>query len=81
MIKDWNREDLQGQVFHFQNSLRPFIAIKDNAWKNSFLDLNEGISYTLYELLEIEGLRFYEEEDNEDFMDVDVVGRLKWDVG
>lgn len=80
MVKDWNREDLQGKVFHFKNSLRPFIEIKDGAWDNFFLDLNEGIFYTLYELLEVEDLRFYEKEDGEDFMGVDVVGRLKWDV-
>ena len=81
MIKDWNRENLQGQVFHFQNSLRPFIAVKSCEWINFFLDLNEGIFYSLYELLEVEGLRFYEKEDDEDFMGVNVVGRLKWDVG
>ena len=78
MIKDWNREDLQGQVFHFKNSLRPFTAIKDGAWDNYFLDLNEGIFYTLYELLEAEGLRFYEKEDDEDFMGVKVAGRIEW---
>ena len=81
MIKDWNRENLQGQVFHFKNSLRPFIAIQDGAWDNYFLDLSEGIFYTLHELLEVEELRFYEKEDDEDFMGVDVVGRLEWDVG
>lgn len=81
MIVDWNREDLRGQVFHFKNSLRPFMAVKNCAWENFFLDLNEGIFYTLYELLEVEGLRFYEKEDDEDFMGVDVVGRLEWDVG
>ena len=57
------------------------MTVKNCAWENFFLDLNEGIFYTLYELLEVEGLRFYEKEDDEDFMGVDVVGRLEWDVG
>lgn len=78
MIRDWNREDLHGQVFHFKNSLRPFIAVKNCGWDNFFLDLNEGIFYSLYELLEIEGLCFYEEEGDEDFMGVKIAGRVEW---
>lgn len=78
MIKDWNREDLQGQVFHFQNSLRPFTVVKNCAWDNFFLDLNEGIFYSLYELLEAEGLRFYEKENDEDFMGVKIAGHIEW---
>lgn len=27
MIRDWNRENLKGQVFHFKASLRPFIEV------------------------------------------------------
>lgn len=77
MIKDWNREDLQGQVFHFENSLRPFTAVKNCAWDNFFLDLNEGTVYSFDEL-EIEGLHFYEKEDDEDFMGVKIAGRVEW---
>lgn len=78
MIKDWNREDLQGQIFHFKNSLRPFTAVNNCAWDNLFLDLNEGIVYSFYELLEVEGLRFYEKEDDEDFMGVKIAGHVEW---
>lgn len=78
MIKDWNREDLQGQVFHFKNSLRPFTTVKNSAFDYFFLDLNEGIFYSLYELLEYEGLRFYEKENDEDFMGVKIAGRVEW---
>ncbi len=79
MIKDWNRENLEGQVFHFKNSLRPFIEvyIPDGY---GFLDLND---FTIYELdqLNSEGLFFFRKENDEDFKGVDVVGRLMWDVG
>ena len=79
MIKDWNRENLEGQIFHFKASLRPFIEVKiPNGY--GFLDLND---FTLYELdiLKSESLFFFEKEDDEDFKGVDVVGHLKWDVG
>lgn len=78
MIKDWNRENLQGQVFHFKASLRPFIEINaPNGY--GFLDLND---FTLYELdtLNSESLFFFDKEDDEDFQGVDVVGRLEWCV-
>lgn len=77
MIKDWNREDLQGQVFHFKNSLRPFIAIRDCARDYFFLDLNEGIFYS-FDDLEFEGLCFYEKEDDDDFKGVEIAGKVEW---
>ena len=78
MIRDWNREDLQGQVFHFKNSLRPFTAVKNSVSEDFFLDLNEGIFYNFYELLEGEGLRYYENENDDDFIGVEVVGHVEW---
>ena len=77
MIKDWNRENLTGQVFHFKNSLRPFIEIKNYAWDSHFLDLGEGIFYTIDEL-DSQGLFFYSNDNDEDFMGVDVVGIVGW---
>lgn len=79
MVKDWNRENLEGQVFHFKASLRPFIEIRTTN-EFGFLDLND---FTIYELddLKSEGLFFFEKEDDKDFEGVDVVGRLEWDVG
>jgi len=77
MIKDWNRENLTGQVFHFKNSLRPFTEIKDCEGKGYFLDLREGIFYSL-EGLEYDGLFFYSDDNDEDFMGVDVVGVVGW---
>lgn len=77
MIKDWNREDLTGQVFHLKNSLRPFTAIKNCTGEDFFLDLNEGIFYSFYEVLEGEGLLFYEKEDDDDFFGVEVVGHIE----
>lgn len=78
MIVDWNKKDLRGQVFHFKNSLRPFIEVR-TVNDFGFLDLND---FALYELDELksEGLFFFEKEYDEDFRGVDVVGRLKWDV-
>lgn len=78
MIKDWNRENLEGQVFHFKASLRPFIEVRTiNDF--GFLDLNDFGVYELDEL-KSEGLFFFGKEDDEDFQGVDVVGRLEWYV-
>lgn len=80
-IKDWNRRELaNNEVFHFKNSLRPFIAVKICEWDSSlFIDINEGIGYGLDEL-EFEGLEFYRDEtgEDDDFMGVEVDGKLDW---
>lgn len=79
-IKDWNRCELnKNEVFHFKNSLRPFIAVKTCGWNSLFIDINEGIGYNLDEL-EFEGLEFYrdETEEDDDFMGVEVDGKLDW---
>lgn len=76
MIRDWNRSQVLGQaVFHFKNSLRPFVSITVSN-EDIFLDIDSMEGYTLDEL-EYEGLEFYEKDDDEDFKGVDVDGTLK----
>lgn len=77
MIIDWNKVNLQYQVFHFKNSLRPFTEIKDCEGKIYFLDLREGVFYSLDEL-DNQGLFFYRDDNDEDFRGVDVVGVVGW---
>lgn len=74
MIKNWNKEDLQGFVFHFQNSSHLFIeiAIKDDF---AFLDLNTFEVFN-FDGLDFKELFFYEKEDDEDFKGVDVIGTI-----
>lgn len=77
MIKDWNRSEVLGPtVFHFKNSLRPFISVDNTSGNYCFLDLNELIVYTFEELM-YEGLEFYTKEEDEDFMGVEVAGTIK----
>ena len=79
-IKDWNRGELnKNEVFHFQHSLRPFISVKSNEGEWFFVDIDEGICYNFYDL-EFEGLEFYRDEtkEDEDFMGVEVDGKLDW---
>lgn len=77
MIVDWNKTTLEdGTVFHFKNSLRPFIDI-DKDGDYYFLDINEIKLYTLEDLRH-EGLSFYEDENNEDFRGVKIDGKIKW---
>lgn len=78
MIVDWNRQTLKpGQVFHFKNSLRPFIEIRDSTEEIFFLDFNEMKIYTFDEL-QYDGLNFYEDEDDEDFKGVELNGEVRW---
>lgn len=77
MIKDWNRSEVLGNtVFHFKNSLRPFVSVPTNNYDDIFIDINEWVAYTFYDL-EFEGLKFYEKEDDEDFKGVEIAGTLK----
>ena len=72
MIKDYNRGEVnKKEVFHFKNSLCPFIEVTNCCEDSLFLDLNNFTVYT-YDELEYEELYFYEKEDDEDFMGVDV---------
>ena len=46
MIVDWNRKKLDhGQVFHFKNSLRPFIEICTASDNTLFLDVDKMVAY------------------------------------
>lgn len=78
IIKDWNRGEInENEVFHFKNSLRPFIAVQDTCGEHLFLDLDEKMIYSL-EALEYENLSFYDKEDDEDFMGVEIDGKIDW---
>ena len=78
MIVDWNRKAVKsGQVFHFKNSLRPFVEVKDTSDDFYFLDCNEMKIYTFDEL-EYEGLDFYTDETDDDFKGVEIDGEIKW---
>lgn len=78
MIIDWNRQTLKaGQVFHFKNSLRPFINVDNTSGDFYFLDLNEMKVYS-FDDLEYEELEFYQDEVDEDFMGVELDGEIKW---
>jgi len=77
MIKDWNRENLGNYIFHFKNSLRPFIKVRNTSYDSCFVDINEMKVYT-YDELEYEELYFYEKEDDDDFKGVKIAGNIKW---
>ena len=58
------------EVFHFQNSLRPFIrvmgAYSGVLSEDIVIDIEEGMAYDVEdEDLEREGLRFFYNEDDE----------------
>lgn len=80
MVKDWNRNEVipMKEVFHFKNSLRPFISVEDIQGTQLFIDINEGLAYP-FESLEYEGLDFYEDEveEDEDFKGVEIAGTIK----
>ena len=78
-IVDWNMGEIgRNEVFHFKNSLRPFIDITDvYGDERFFLDIDKGECYS-FDALEYEGLFFYEDENNEDFMGVEIDGKIKW---
>ena len=78
MIVDWNRITLdKGTVFHFKNSLRPFIDV-DKDGDFYFLDLNEMKVYS-FEDLNYEGLEFYDDDFNDDdFKGVEIAGKIEW---
>lgn len=77
MIRDWNRNEVLGNtVFHFQNSLRPFVSVPMDNFEDVFIDINEWVAYTLDEL-NTEGLSFYTKEDDPIFKGVEIAGTLK----
>lgn len=76
-IKDWNRETLDnGTVFHFKNSLRPFVMGKTSRDENAFIDIDKWEVY-FFENLDHEGLEFYIKDDDDDFLGVLVDGTVK----
>ena len=78
MIKDWNRNELYPmEVFHFKNSLRPFVVIEKNDGDYLFVDINNQMAYS-FEELEFEGLEFFQKPNDDDFLGVSVNGILKW---
>jgi hypothetical protein len=78
MTVDWNRVTLEKKtVFHFKNSLRPFVEVGANDGNYYFLDLNEMRIYS-FEELEDEGLKFYEDETDCDYMGVKTDGKIEW---
>ena len=78
MILDYNRYEVnRGQVFHFKNSLVPFVNISTED-DDLFLDIDELEAYTLNEILLSDDYEFYEKEDDEDFLGVESFGRIRW---
>ena len=77
MLKDWNRcKIVKNEVFHFKNSLRPFVNVDNTSGDFCFLDLNEMKVYT-FDDLDYEGLYFYTIEEDDDFMGVEIAGNIK----
>jgi hypothetical protein len=72
IVVDYNRGMAKGKVFHFRNSLRPFIVASLPDDTDIFVDLHWGLAYTREELT-FEGLDFYETEADEDFMGVALI--------
>ena len=79
-IKDWNRNEVLGAtVFHFKNSLRPFICAdyNNNMYDCMFVDLSNMVAYN-FEELEDEGLAFYTKENDGNFLGVEVIRILNF---
>lgn len=78
MIVNWNNYEVNhSQVFHFQHSLRPFVEVIDTRGEGLFLDVNEMKVYT-FEDLEKDELYFYRKDDDEDYLGVEVDGKVEW---
>ena len=78
IIKDWNRGEInENEIFHFKNSLRPFISVQDAYGEYLFLDFDKKIVYSLEDLV-YESLSFYKKEDDKEFMGVEIDGKLDW---
>ena len=76
MIKDWNRGEVAfGDIFHFNNSLRPFLWINDTSSDDYFLDIHKMEFYSFDELSN-EGLDFYRIEEDEEFLGVMIIAKM-----
>ena len=80
MLRDWNRNEVKPhEVFHFKNSLEPFIAIEDpdNPYGMVFLNINTNLLYT-FDKLDCYDYSFYTKDDDDDFLGVKIDGKIEW---
>lgn len=77
MIKNWNSREVKPlkDVFHFKNSLRPFVTVESSSGNYLFIDINEGVAYDFNEVYE--DFTFYSKEEDEDFLGVEIDGTIK----
>lgn len=83
MIIDWNYKTTNsGEVFHFKNSLRPFIEAEDDYGDPVFIDIQSMIVYSYGDIIIGEGLEFYSSEDvggnDPDFHGIEIDGKIEW---
>ncbi len=76
-IIDINRTDVPPMVaFHFKNSLKPFILVKNEVEDSIFVNLTENTCFE-WENLPFYDLEFYTKENDEDFCGVELFSKLK----
>lgn len=83
MIIDWNyKETNTREVFHFKNSLRPFIEVEDYYGNPLFIDINTMKAYTYDDITIDEELEFYSYRDvgsnDPDFLGIEIDGKIEW---
>lgn len=83
MIVDWNTKDTKsGEVFHFKNSLRPFIEAEDYYGDPVFIDIDSMTTYSYDDITINEELEFYSCDDvgsdDPDFLGIEIDGKIEW---
>lgn len=83
MIIDWNDKTANsGEVFHFKNSLRPFIEAENDYGDLVFIDIQSMTVYSYDDIIEGENLEFYSSEDvgsnDPDFRGIEIDGKIEW---
>ena len=83
MIIDWNYKNTNsGEVFHFKNSLRPFIEAEDDYGDPVFIDIQSMTTYSYDDIICGEHLEFYSNDDvgndDPDFRGIEIDGRIEW---
>ena len=83
MIIDWNDKDHKSnEVFHFKNSLRPFIEAADYYGDPVFIDIDAMTTHTYDDIIISEGLKFYSGDDvgidDPDFLGIEIDGKIEW---
>lgn len=63
-------------IFHFKYSLRPFLLVEKD-FEDIFVDLTMGAAYSWDQLIDND-LYFYEDETDEDFTGIAIIGELKY---